>query len=144
MPVSGLRTLAVGAIHTKRAAERSVVQEIVAPARVQVDAPSTRQERYARQTAATVRAQLPWAVATFLATYGAVAFFEIGLNAWDVAAGSVLVLEAGGLIGDLSGEGDYLHGGQVIAATPKVFAQIVKTLAPFREGMLRERAAAAR
>ena len=71
-------------------------------------------------------------------------FFEIGLNAWDVAAGSVLVLEAGGLIGDLSGEGDYLHGGQVIAATPKVFAQIVKTLAPFREGMLRERAAAPR
>ena len=46
--------------------------------------------------------------------------------------------------GDLSGEGDYLHGGQVIAATPKVFAQIVKTLAPFREGMLRERAAVAR
>ena len=51
--------------------------------------------------------------------------------AWDVAAGSLLVLEAGGLIGDLAGEGDYLHGGQVIAATPKVFAQMVQTLAPF-------------
>ena len=71
-------------------------------------------------------------------------FFEIGLNAWDVAAGSVLVLEAGGLIGDLAGEGDYLHGGQVIAATPKVFAQIIQTLAPFRENLIRERAAAAR
>jgi myo-inositol-1(or 4)-monophosphatase len=71
-------------------------------------------------------------------------FFEIGLNAWDVAAGSVLVLEAGGLIGDLAGEGDYLHGGQVIAATPKVFAQIIQALAPFRENLIRERAAAAR
>ena len=70
-------------------------------------------------------------------------FFEIGLNAWDVAAGSLLVLEAGGLIGDLAGEGDYLHGGQVIAATPKVFAEIVQTLAPFRARLVAERAAAA-
>ena len=69
-------------------------------------------------------------------------FFEIGLNPWDVAAGSLLVLEAGGLIGDLSGEGDYLHGSQVIAATPKVFAQIVQALAPYRERLLAERAAA--
>jgi len=71
-------------------------------------------------------------------------FFEIGLNAWDVAAGSLLVLEAGGLIGDLAGEGDYLHGGQVIAATPKVFAQIVQALAPYRQGLIRERTVAAR
>jgi len=70
-------------------------------------------------------------------------FFEIGLNAWDVAAGSLLVLEAGGLIGDFAGEGDYLHGGQVIAATPKVFAEIVQTLAPFRARLVAERAAAA-
>ena len=64
-------------------------------------------------------------------------FWEIGLNPWDVAAGSLLVLEAGGLIGDLSGEGDYLHGGQVIAANPKIFAQIVKELSPFREALTR-------
>jgi myo-inositol-1(or 4)-monophosphatase len=70
-------------------------------------------------------------------------FFEIGLNPWDVAAGSLLVLEAGGLIGDLSGEGDYLHGGQVIAATPKIFAQMVNVLAPFRSDLVRDRAAAA-
>jgi myo-inositol-1(or 4)-monophosphatase len=69
-------------------------------------------------------------------------FFEIGLNAWDVAAGSLLVLEAGGLIGDLTGEGDYLHGGQVIAATPKVFAEIVQVLAPFVPALARTRAAA--
>jgi myo-inositol-1(or 4)-monophosphatase len=67
-------------------------------------------------------------------------FFEVGLNAWDVAAGSLLVLEAGGLIGDLAGEGDYLHGGQVIAASPKIFAQMVAALAPFREAMVRDQA----
>src|SRR5512144_1642105 len=69
-------------------------------------------------------------------------FFEIGLNPWDVAAGSLLVLEAGGLIGDLAGEGDYLHGGHVIAATPKVFAQMVQTLSPFRARLIAERTAA--
>ena len=46
-------------------------------------------------------------------------FWEVGLNPWDVAAGSLLVQEAGGLIGDLAGEGDFLHGGQVIAANPE-------------------------
>jgi myo-inositol-1(or 4)-monophosphatase len=59
-------------------------------------------------------------------------FWEVGLNPWDVAAGSLLVQESGGLIGDLSGEGDFLHGGQVIAANPKVFAQMIATLAPYR------------
>jgi myo-inositol-1(or 4)-monophosphatase len=66
-------------------------------------------------------------------------FWEVGLNPWDVAAGSLLVQEAGGLIGDLAGEGNFLHGGQVIAANPKVFAQMVAALAPFRAEMLRER-----
>jgi myo-inositol-1(or 4)-monophosphatase len=66
-------------------------------------------------------------------------FWEVGLNAWDVAAGSLLIQEAGGLIGDLTGEGDFLHGGQVLAATPKIFAQMVAVLAPFRAEMLRER-----
>ncbi|HEY5862103.1 MAG TPA: inositol monophosphatase family protein [Casimicrobiaceae bacterium] len=69
-------------------------------------------------------------------------FWEVGLNPWDVAAGSLLVLEAGGLIGDLAGNDNYLHGGQVIAANPKVFAQMIATLAPFREDMTRERTAA--
>ena len=70
-------------------------------------------------------------------------FFEVGLNPWDVAAGSLLVLEAGGLIGDLSGEGDYLYGGQVIAASPKIFAQMVMLLTPFRQALVAGRAMAA-
>jgi len=65
-------------------------------------------------------------------------FWEVGLNPWDVAAGSLLVQEAGGLIGDLAGEGDFLHGGQVIAANPRIFAQMVTALAPFRDDMMRD------
>ena len=55
-----------------------------------------------------------------------------GAVAVPPAAGSLLVLEAGGLIGNLAGEGDYLMGGEVIAANPKIFAQMVKELSPYR------------
>ena len=68
-------------------------------------------------------------------------FWEVGLNPWDVAAGSLLVLEAGGLIGDLAGDDSYLFGGQVIAANPKIFAQMVTTLAPFRPNMIGDKPA---
>jgi myo-inositol-1(or 4)-monophosphatase len=53
------------------------------------------------------------------------AFFEIGLMPWDVAAGSLLVTEAGGLVGDLKGDSDYLFTEQVLAGAPKVFSQMV-------------------
>jgi myo-inositol-1(or 4)-monophosphatase len=59
-------------------------------------------------------------------------FWEIGLNPWDVAAGSLLILEAGGLVGDFAGEAGYLHGGQIIAANPRIFAQMVKLFSPYR------------
>ncbi len=67
-------------------------------------------------------------------------FWEVGLNPWDVAAGSLLVLESGGLIGDLTGESGYLYGGQVIAASPKIFAQMVAALGPYRADMERDQA----
>ena len=67
-------------------------------------------------------------------------FWEIGLNAWDVAAGSLLILEAGGLVGDLLGDNGYLYGGQVIAANPKIFAQIIKVLAPYQQAFAVPRA----
>jgi len=66
-------------------------------------------------------------------------FWEVGLNPWDVAAASLLVQESGGLIGDLAGEGNFLHGGQVIAANPKIFAQMVTALAPYRLELERQR-----
>lgn len=58
-------------------------------------------------------------------------FFEKGLKPWDIAAGSLLITEAGGIVGEFNGESDYLHKGDIIAASPKVFAQMVSLLAPF-------------
>ena len=69
-------------------------------------------------------------------------FWEIGLNPWDVAAGSLLITEAGGLVGDLEGENQYLFGGEVIAANPRVFAQIVNLLAPYRAALASRMASA--
>ncbi len=69
-------------------------------------------------------------------------FWEVGLNPWDVAAGSLLIIEAGGLVGDLEGEGTFLYGGQVIAANPRIFAQMVKLLAPYRGDLKPARASA--
>ncbi|SNS28830.1 myo-inositol-1(or 4)-monophosphatase [Noviherbaspirillum humi] len=60
-------------------------------------------------------------------------FFERGLQPWDMAAGSLLVTEAGGIMGNYSGEADYLHRGEAIAASPKIFAQMVNLLAPFKK-----------
>jgi len=56
-------------------------------------------------------------------------FWEIGLSPWDIAAGSLLVLEAGGLIGNLRGEAGYLESGEVVASTAKVFPQLLRCLA---------------
>ncbi len=67
-------------------------------------------------------------------------FFEIGLSPWDIAAGGLLVTEAGGLIGDFQGDADYLNTGDVLAGTPKIFAQLVTmlgTMNPKREPQAR-------
>lgn len=53
------------------------------------------------------------------------AFWEANLKSWDMAAGSLLVLEAGGLVTDFKGESDYLEKGQIIAGTPKIFGQLL-------------------
>jgi myo-inositol-1(or 4)-monophosphatase len=58
-------------------------------------------------------------------------FFETGLNPWDVAAGSLMITEAGGLIGNFTGEADFLHQREVVAGSPKVYGQLVQLLAPF-------------
>ena len=58
-------------------------------------------------------------------------FFETGLSPWDVAAGSLMVTEAGGLIGNFTGEADYLYQSEVVAGTPKVYGQLVNILSPY-------------
>jgi myo-inositol-1(or 4)-monophosphatase len=47
-------------------------------------------------------------------------FFEIGLNPWDIAAGGLLIREAGGKITDFSGGSNYLNTGNVVAGIPLV------------------------
>jgi myo-inositol-1(or 4)-monophosphatase len=59
------------------------------------------------------------------------AFFEMGLSPWDVAAGSLIVTEAGGLVGNFTGDADFLFQREVVAGNPKIYAQLVQTLTPF-------------
>lgn len=53
-------------------------------------------------------------------------FFEIGLSPWDMAAGALLVSEAGGLVSDFGGEADYLKTGNLVAGSPKIFAPLLQ------------------
>ena len=56
------------------------------------------------------------------------AFWEMGLSPWDMAAGALMIQEAGGLVGDLSGDSNYLESGDIAAATPKVFPHLLAAL----------------
>jgi myo-inositol-1(or 4)-monophosphatase len=58
-------------------------------------------------------------------------FFETGLSPWDMAAGSLIVTEAGGLIGNFTGESDFLHQREVVAGNPRIYGQLVQLLAPY-------------
>lgn len=57
-------------------------------------------------------------------------FWEIGLAEWDLAAGCLLIQEAGGLVGDFSGSNQHMKSGNVIAGTPKVFKGILQSIHP--------------
>lgn len=57
-------------------------------------------------------------------------FWEIGLKEWDMAAGSLLIQEAGGLVSDFQGGNDYLSTGNIVAGSPKVFKGILQTIQP--------------
>ncbi len=57
-------------------------------------------------------------------------FWEIALKPWDMAAGILLVQEAGGLIGDFSGGHDFLDTGNLVAGNPKIFKAILQGIQP--------------
>jgi myo-inositol-1(or 4)-monophosphatase len=63
-------------------------------------------------------------------------FWEIGLSPWDTAAGTLLIQEAGGRIGTLTGA-EYTQGGDVLAGTPKVYAALLELFAPYVPEALR-------
>jgi len=60
------------------------------------------------------------------------AFWELGLCAWDLAAGALLIQEAGGLVADLDGNATYLDSGNIVCGSPKVFGQLLKLVEPLR------------
>ena len=55
-------------------------------------------------------------------------FFEIGLKPWDMAAGAVIVREAGGFVGDAAGGDRFMTTGNVVAANPKVFRDMLRVI----------------
>jgi myo-inositol-1(or 4)-monophosphatase len=63
------------------------------------------------------------------------AFWEIGLSKWDIAAGALMIREAGGRISDFRGTDHYLASGNVVAGNPKVYGALSKLLAPFSVGL---------
>lgn len=58
-------------------------------------------------------------------------FWEMGLQPWDMAAGALMVREAGGLVGNLDGSDNWLEKGNIIAANPKVFHEMLQVLKPY-------------
>ncbi|MDF1757982.1 MAG: inositol monophosphatase family protein [Legionellaceae bacterium] len=54
--------------------------------------------------------------------------YALSMQPWDIAAGVLLVQEAGGLISDHSGREDHMKSGDVIAGSPKIFKQMLQAL----------------
>jgi len=90
------------------------------------------QERYMRMLAEVMRKSAgirrPGSAALDLAYVAAGrydGFWELGLKPWDMAAGTLLIQEAGGLVSDLEGNNQFLETGSVVAGNPKIFAQLL-------------------
>lgn len=62
-------------------------------------------------------------------------FWERGLHAWDIAAGLILVREAGGLAETVNGDGDILADGEVICANGAIFGKFAETVRSASEGV---------
>ncbi len=59
-------------------------------------------------------------------------FWETGLSPWDMAAGALLIQEAGGLSAGFTGEADYLATGNLVAGSPKIFGQLLPIIQSYR------------
>lgn len=57
-------------------------------------------------------------------------FFEFNLKPWDIAAGALIVQEAGGMVTDMHGEQEWLETGNIVAGNPKILAQLLQIIAP--------------
>jgi myo-inositol-1(or 4)-monophosphatase len=63
-------------------------------------------------------------------------FWELGLSPWDTAAGTLLIQEAGGLVGTLTG-GEYTLGPHIVAGGPKVYESLLSAIGPHLTDELR-------
>jgi myo-inositol-1(or 4)-monophosphatase len=64
-------------------------------------------------------------------------FWEIGLNRWDVAAGCLLIEEAGGLVSDFDNGQNFLESGNIIAGNPKIHPQMFNVISGQLPGSLK-------
>jgi myo-inositol-1(or 4)-monophosphatase len=83
------------------------------------------------QTAGIRRAGSAALDLAYVATGRLDGFWEIGLSIWDMAAGVLLIQEAGGLSSDFTGGHEHLESGNIVAGNPKLFAEILKTIRPY-------------
>jgi myo-inositol-1(or 4)-monophosphatase len=58
------------------------------------------------------------------------AFWEVGLKPWDMAAGVLLIKEAGGLVSDIDGSENFMNSGNIVCGAPKIFKQVLQTVGP--------------
>jgi myo-inositol-1(or 4)-monophosphatase len=58
-------------------------------------------------------------------------FWEMGLKIWDVAAASLMIKEAGGLVSDFNGSEDFLKTGNIIAGNPKTLKALLQKVGPY-------------
>lgn len=90
---------------------------------------------FKRMTEETAGIRRPGAAALDLAYVAAGrldGFWEIGLSPWDMAAGALLIVEAGGFVADLTGEPNFLTAGNIVCGNPKVFPQLLKLIQEVR------------
>jgi myo-inositol-1(or 4)-monophosphatase len=95
----------------------------------------TRQlEHFMRSTAGVRRAGAASLDLAYVACGRLDGFWELGLAPWDMAAGTLLIQEAGGLVGDLKGETGFMESGDICAGTPKIFPALLEGL---RQGIVK-------
>ncbi|MFZ0255142.1 MAG: inositol monophosphatase family protein [Gammaproteobacteria bacterium] len=70
-------------------------------------------------------------------------FWEFGLKEWDMAAGSLLIQEAGGMVGDPEGGDRYLRRGDIVTGNPKIYQALIETIRPHLARLTADRGAPA-
>ena len=64
------------------------------------------------------------------------AFFEIGLSPWDIAAGVIMIKEAGGIVTDFGGGTDYMVTGNIVTGAPAIHSEILQEVKVVFEGII--------